>query len=114
MPVVIGVQYDESHVFLGFCEQLFLFPNLDLFVEHLNHFQVGREMVEQGDAVEDLVELGQLRVQADLLRVFAIVGNVLPEFDVHASNRELQNIGLVNLEITRGILVDFTLLVEFL
>ena len=70
--------------------------------------------MKEGDTVENLVKLAQLSMLVNLLRVFSIVFDILPELQIHMSDGELHNIWIINGEETRRILVNFALLEEFL
>ena len=52
--------------------------------------------MEQGVFTVDLVELYEFRVVFDFLSIFAKICDVFPKFEVHASQREIHDIWMVD------------------
>lgn len=72
------MQNDEGHVLRFDGEKFFLLGDLELFVDYFDDLDVVCKVVEQGLAVEHLVELVEPRVFIDVLWHFPEVDDVFP------------------------------------
>ena len=84
-----------------------------LLVEHLDHWAVLGEVVEQGVAAEDLVELFEVGVLSDQQVVLVELGDVLPEGEVAAGFGHEEAVRVLDTKVA-SVIPEYLALVQVL
>ena len=81
-------------------------------MEETDDFDVFGVVVEHGVLVEPLVEVTHFGARSQNAQVLALVRDVLPESNTHASHRDLQRLIVVGVQEFGGVPVHFALVLE--
>lgn len=104
----------QGHEFVSFCKLEVLSQEVVLCVNHFDHLDVLRKVLEQGGAIIDRREVRQYRIRIYDRSIIVKISDVVPKLEANPANRKVQEVWSINAEGSGAIFIHNSSVFEHL